>query len=73
MERCGGFAAVFTGSDAEGWRYIVGSRHVDLRKAGRAVNAAIGGRGGGRPEMIMGRASAGKREIERALADLTWD
>lgn len=70
MEKAGGIAAVFCGDDESGWRYVVGSRHVDLRKAGRAVNAAIGGRGGGRPEMIMGRASFSRAEIEKGLAEL---
>ena len=40
MERCGGFAAVFSGSDTEGRRYIIGSRHADLRANARAINAA---------------------------------
>ena len=70
MEKAGGLAAVFCGDDESGWRYVVGSRHVDLRRAGRAVNAAIGGRGGGRPEMIMGRASFTRAEIEKGLAEL---
>ena len=70
MEKAGGLAAVFCGDDGSGWRYVIGSRQVDLRKAGRAVNAAIGGRGGGRPEMIMGRASFSRAEIEKGLAEL---
>ena len=56
-------AAVFSGSDAEGWRYVVGSRRVDLRKNARAINAGIGGRGGGSPAMIQGRASADAESI----------
>ena len=31
MPKAGGFAAVFCGSDAEGWRYVIGSLHRDLR------------------------------------------
>ena len=65
MERCGGLAGVFCGSDETGWRYIIGSLHVDLRANTRAVNAAIDGRGGGKPRMIQGRAAA-KRETIRA-------
>lgn len=68
MERCGGFAGVFTGSDAEGWRYILGSRHVDLRAHARELNAALQGRGGGRPEMIQGQAAAPEAVI-RAYAE----
>ena len=63
MESCGGFARVFTGSNAEGWRYIIGSRHVDLRKKAREINAAVSGRGGGRPEMIQGQAAADEETI----------
>lgn len=70
MEKAGVLAAVFCGDDESGWRYVIGSRTLDLRKAGRAVNAAIGGRGGGRPEMIMGRASFTRAEIEAGLAAL---
>ena len=69
-EKCGGFAAVFCGSDAEGWRYIIGSRTRDLRAAARSINAAINGRGGGRPEMITGRAAASRGEIENGLKEL---
>ena len=69
-EKCGGFAAVFCGSDAEGWRYIIGSRTRDLRAAARQINAAIDGRGGGRPEMITGRAAASRSEIESGLKEL---
>ena len=67
MEKCGGFAAAFSGSDAEGYRYIIGSRHVDLRANSRAINAAIKGRGGGTPEMIQGRAQASEAEIRAAI------
>lgn len=66
-QKAGGFAAVFCGSDAEGYRYCIGSRSADLRKAARAINEAIGGRGGGRPEMISGRALASRKEIESRL------
>lgn len=64
-ERCGGFAGVFTGSDAEGWRYTIVSRHVDLRARAKELNAALKGRGGGRPEMIQGSAQTSEDEIRR--------
>ena len=70
MRKCGGFAAVFCGDDTQGWRYIIGSFHKDLRAASKGINAAVGGRGGGRPEMIMGRASFPRRAIEENLAAL---
>ena len=62
-EKTCGAAALFLGDGAGGWRYIVGSRHVDLRAAAREINAAIAGRGGGKSEMIQGSASASEAEI----------
>ena len=56
-------AAVFSPSDDGGWRYIIGSRSVDLRAAAREINAGISGRGGGSPSMIQGRASADAAQI----------
>lgn len=65
VEKCSGIAAAFTGSDETGWKYILGSRSVDLRANSKAINAAISGRGGGSSEMIQGSATAPRLEIER--------
>lgn len=65
--KCGGFAAAFAGDDETGYRYVIGSRHVDLRAQSRAINAAINGRGGGTSEMIQGRANASEAQIREAL------
>ena len=63
MEKSGGLAAVFFPGETGGYRYIIGSRSIDLRKTSKAINAGIGGRGGGRPEMIQGSASASEDDI----------
>ena len=68
-EKCA-VAATFSGSDAEGWRYILGSRRVDLRRLARPFNAAVSGRGGGSAEMLQGRAAASEADIRAALAAL---
>ena len=70
MEKAGGFAAVFYGSNEDGWRYIIGSRRLDLRAMSREINAAIQGRGGGTPQMIQGSARADRAEIEAGLRAL---
>jgi len=62
-----GIAAVFSGNDSEGYRYIIGSRTVDLRKAAKEINAGIGGRGGGSSEMIQGSC----REKREKILDFT--
>lgn len=67
MDKCGGFAAAFSGSDDSGYRYIIGSKHVDLRANSKAINAAICGRGGGKPEMIQGSCTADAATIRAAL------
>ncbi len=71
MEKCGGLAAVFFPGEGDGLRYIIGSRNVDLRKASRALNAGIDGRGGGRPEMIQGSARAGQDDIRDFILGFT--
>lgn len=68
-EKCGGYAAVFFPAET-GWRYCIGSTTLDMRKAASAINAGIDGRGGGRPEMIQGRASE-TREVIRHFVEKT--
>lgn len=63
MEKCSGICAVFTGSDQAGYRYVMGSRTVDLRAQAKAINAALGGKGGGQPTMIQGSVTAGRAAI----------
>ena len=58
-----GIAGVFAGDDAVGYRFVLGSRSVDLRAAAKAITAALGGRGGGSPGMIQGSLTAGKEQI----------
>ena len=71
MEKCSGIAAVFFPGEEGVFRYIIGSRSIDLRNAAKSINAGVGGRGGGRPEMIQGSASASKEEICRFILGFT--
>lgn len=66
-EKCTGCAAAFSGDDEHGYKYIIGSRNIDLRKASKEINAALSGRGGGRAEMIEGRAAKPAKEIQDFL------
>ncbi len=63
-ERCGGRAAVFCGKDAEGYAYCLSSREEDLRAFGKAMTAALNGRGGGKPGFQQGRVSANRVTIQ---------
>lgn len=67
MEKCGGIAAAFSGSDETGYRYIMGSRRVDLRRCAKEINRLIDGRGGGKPQMIQGSAAADGKRIRAAM------
>lgn len=53
---CGGVCAAFRGSEGQ-WKYVIASTEVDLTRFSGAINAAIGGRGGGRRELLQGSAS----------------
>lgn len=67
MEKCDGIAAAFSGSDETGYRYIMGSRQVDLRRCAKELNRLIDGRGGGKPRMIQGSAAASSARIREAM------
>ena len=64
-DKCSGIAAGFIGDDENGYRYILGSRTVDLRANSKAINAAIEGKGGGQKEMIQGTARASEETIRK--------
>lgn len=61
---CGGMAAVFSGSDADGYAFCMVTREGDLRQLCKDMTAALGGRGGGKPNFQQGRVNAPKAEIE---------
>ena len=67
MEKCGGMAGAFSGSDETGYMYIIGSKNIDLRSHSREINAAINGKGGGTAEMIRGRASTSAENIQNIM------
>ena len=70
MEKCGGIAAAFSGSDEKGYRYIIGSRNVDLRKNAALINSGISGRGGGKQSMIQGSATEKAKNIQNYINSL---
>lgn len=63
VKKCGGIAAVFSGNDEAGYRYIIGSRTVDLRAKAGEINKALCGRGGGKSEMIQGSCTSDSETI----------
>ena len=63
-ETCGGFAAVFSGSEESGYGYAIVTRSGDLRPLGKAMTTALNGRGGGKPIFQQGRVLGDKSRIE---------
>ena len=64
MAVCGGRCGVFSGSDEEGYAYALGQEGGDLRAFVKDMNAALNGRGGGKPNFAQGRVAAKRAEIE---------
>ena len=67
MELCRGRCTVFSGDDEAGWAYAVGEKDGDLRTFVKELNAALRGRGGGKPNFAQGRVNASRKEIETFL------
>lgn len=65
METCGGRCVVFSGSDTEGYKYAAGEKDGDLRQWTKVMNAALNGRGGGKPFFVQGSVRASRKEIEK--------
>ena len=52
----------------EGYKYCLGSNTANLSVFAKEFNAALSGRGGGKPEMIQGSVKASKEEILKFLS-----
>ena len=63
MDTCGGRCAVFSGSDGQGYKYALGQTDGDLRPLVKDLNAALSGRGGGKPAFAQGSVQADEADI----------
>ena len=68
LEKRVDICAVFVGNEADGFRYVIGSRDIDLRNLCKTLNTEFEGRGGGKPFMVQGSLKGKKTDIE-ALID----
>ena len=62
LDTCGGRCAVFAG-EGENYKYAVGTRDGDVRPLVKELNAALSGRGGGKPNFAQGSVAAGETAI----------
>ena len=67
-QSCGGRAAVFSGADETGYSYCLAIREGDLRPFGKEMNAALHGRGGGKPNFLQGSVKETRENIEKFFA-----
>jgi len=60
----GEIVGVCSGNETDGYSYCAGSRKTDMKAAGKRLNEALSGRGGGSSQMIQGTFKASRKEIE---------
>lgn len=68
-QSCGGIAAVFSGSDEQGYAFCIAAREGDLRPLCRRLTSELQGRGGGKPNFQQGRVCALRQSIEKFFAE----
>lgn len=59
-------AAVFVGNDTDGYRYVIGSEHIDIRRIATVLNEKFQGRGGGKSQMVQGTLHGAQSAIKEA-------
>ena len=62
-DTCEGLAAVFSGTEEDGYGYCLVTRQGDLKTLGKEMTKALQGRGGGKPQFQQGSVRAGEQEI----------
>lgn len=64
-QTCAGCCAVFSGNPDGTYKYAMGEKDGDLRQFTKDMNAALNGRGGGKPFFVQGSVQATEKEIRR--------
>ncbi len=67
LQKKAGVAAVFAGTECKGYRYVIGSKCVDVRPIANRLNKRFEGRGGGKPEMVQGSLVGKELEIREEV------
>lgn len=66
LQKCE-ICAVFNGTDASGYSFIIGSASVDMRSLANGLLEQFSGKGGGSPKMIQGTVCAKADELSEYL------
>ena len=67
LPKCGGICAAFTGEDGA-YTFCMASTAFDMRVRAKDIGEVLGGKGGGSKEMISGRLTATRVQIEDYFA-----
>lgn len=65
MQKCSGCCAVFSSNGDGSYKYAIGELNGDLRQFTKELNAALNGRGGGKPFFVQGSVKAAEEEIRQ--------
>lgn len=68
MNTCQGRCAVFSQNEDGSHKYAIGEIGGDLRQHTKEMNAALNGRGGGKPFFVQGSVQAAEKEIREFFA-----
>lgn len=71
--KCKRLCGVFSGNDEGGYRYVIGrgDTTINLKQYNKEISAALNAKGGGSSEMLQGRASATRAQIEHFFSTNT--
>lgn len=64
-KRCNGYCGIFSGNEAQGYQYIIGSSCLDCREAAKQLREAFGSKGGGSALMVQGSLTASETAIRK--------
>ncbi|MFA5562168.1 MAG: alanyl-tRNA editing protein [Eubacteriales bacterium] len=72
MERCGGICAVFDGEESAGqYRFVMGSRHIQMQAVAALLTDRLGAACGGSAAMITGKVTASAEQIRQLLQEVS--
>lgn len=73
LNECKGICVLVSGDDETGYKYAVGERDGDVRSLVKEMNAALTGRGGGKPFFAQGSMQGKREEIIRFFRERNFD
>ena len=68
MTKAGGIFSVFSGSEEDGYQFVIASETVPLKGKVAEYRAALGGKCGGSDKMLFGHAAVSRAVIESLFA-----